>query len=148
MNDFQNFEWQPISSLPKIVAAMDGMLEETQEFQVTLSEARGKSHVLDDGTLDRVDRQYRERQEDLDLFAEQLRRWQTLDLTEGQRTSIEALTQEVKAAQTAVDGVLALSAELREGTIDRVMELSDMEMGLMTMLEMTPAQFKALKKRS
>ncbi len=36
MNDFQNFRWQPISSLPQLVAAMDGMLEETQEFHSTL----------------------------------------------------------------------------------------------------------------
>ncbi|CAM3474117.1 hypothetical protein DESA109040_14080 [Deinococcus saxicola] len=148
MNDFQNFEWQPISSLAKVVTAMDGMLEETQEFQATLSEARGKPHVLDDDTLDRVDKQYRDRQEDLDLFTEQLRRWQVLDLTEGQRTSIQALTREVEAAQVAVDGVLALSIDLCEGTIDRVMELSDAEIGLMTMLGMSPAQFRALKRHS
>lgn len=148
MNDFQNFKWQPISSLTKIVTAMDGMLEETQEFHSTLSEARGKAHVLDDETLDRVDGQYHDRQEHLDLFAEQLRRWQALELGGEQRTSVEGLLRDVEAAKTAVEEVLALSSELRERTIDRVMELSDMETGLMTMLGMTPAQFKALKKRS
>lgn len=147
MTDFQNVQWQPISALPQIAAVMDGLLEEIQEFHATLGEARGKPHVMDDDTLDQVDRQYQERVEFLELFAEQLRRWQALDLTAGQRTEIEVLAGEVKAAHTAADGVLALSAELREGTIDRVMELSDMEIGLMTILGMTPAQFKALKKR-
>lgn len=68
-------------------------------------------------------------------------------MTGGQRTEIEALVGEVQAARIAADGVLALSAELREGSINRVMELSDMEIGLMTILGMSPAQFKALKKR-
>ncbi|CAM3477572.1 hypothetical protein DESA109040_14135 [Deinococcus saxicola] len=103
--------------------------------------------MLDDETLDRVDGQYRDRQEHLDLFAEQLRRWQALELSSEQPTSIEGLMRDVEAAQVAVDGVLSLSAELREGTIERVMELSDMEIGLMKMLGMTPVQFKALKKR-
>lgn len=70
----QDVEWQPISALPQIAAVMDELLEEIREFHATLGEAPGKPHVMDDDTLDQVDRQYQEHTEYLGLFAEQLRR--------------------------------------------------------------------------
>jgi hypothetical protein len=60
---------------------------------------------------------------------------------------VDGLAQEVEAARPVVEQVVALAAELRGQTIDRATELSDAEIGLMTLLRLTPAEFKTLKRQ-
>jgi hypothetical protein len=60
---------------------------------------------------------------------------------------VDGLAQEVEAARPLVGQVLALAAELRGQTLDRMTELSDAEIGLMTLLGLTPAEFKKLKQQ-
>jgi hypothetical protein len=145
MTDFQGVQWQPISQLPLFIQMVDGLLAEVQAFHDTLAEARGKPHALDDAILNRVEQQYQERSHFLGLYGEQFRRWRAAGLSNEQRRIVDRLAKEVAAARPVVIQVLALAAELREQTIDRVTELSDAEVGLMTLLGLTPAEFKKLK---
>ncbi len=46
--------WQPITQLPLIASAIDGMLEAAEEQVILLQQARPKAHVLDDHTVGRV----------------------------------------------------------------------------------------------
>jgi hypothetical protein len=142
MPDFAGVQWQAISQLPVFETLIGGMLEETLEFHDTLAEAVGRPQALDDATLDRVDKQYRERAEYLDLYDEQFRRWRAAGLTSEQVQLVDGSSAEVGQTRPVVMQVLALVDQLREDTIDRVTELSDLELGLMTMLGLNPAEFK------
>src|SRR5271166_1500700 len=94
----------------------------------TLNEARDRPHVLDDATIDRVERVHSEQLEYIDIYDQQISRWRTekpsadrkLDQMEEQNQQLRAVTMEV----------LALAGELRKGSIDRIMGMSDLEHGL------------------
>lgn len=46
--------WQPISALPLIAQAIEGMLASTQENHLTLQAARHRPYSLDDYTVQRT----------------------------------------------------------------------------------------------
>jgi hypothetical protein len=47
-------QWHPISALPMIAQALDGMVESAEEVLQSLEQARPRPHVLDDYTIGRV----------------------------------------------------------------------------------------------
>ena len=98
--------------------------------------------MLDDATLDRSEAMCRERQEFFDLYAEQFRRWRAAGITPSQERTLRGLAREVQASRPLVQQTVELVATLRTGTIDRIQELSDLEVGLMTLLGLTPEEMK------
>jgi ribosomal protein L16 Arg81 hydroxylase len=122
--------WQPISALPKIAYITDEMLNETQEQYETLLEAREKPHVLDDYTVDRVHSAFTTQLEDVSLFDEQLSRWKKGKLDSDQRQEVERLTKQTEELRKACQQILSLAAELKKGTINRILEKSDAELAL------------------
>ena len=147
MSDFTGVHWQPISQLPVFERLIGGMLAETLAFHDTLEAAVGRPQALDDATLDRVQQQYRERADYLDLYEEQFRRWRAAGLTPEQAQLVDGFSGEVRRTRPVVAQVLALVDQLREDTIDRITELSDLELGLMTVMGLTPVEFKKLKQQ-
>jgi hypothetical protein len=95
-----------------------------------LSQAREKPHVLDDFTVNRVRQVFGKQQEDFHLFEEQLSRWQSETLTDGQRAEVIRLHGQMQRLRENNANVLKLAEELSKGTIDKIMETSDEERGL------------------
>ena len=122
--------WQPISALPMVAFIIDGMLHDTQEQYKTLLEARNKPHVLDDGTVDRVHSVFTTQLEYVALYDEQLSRWKNGRLSSDQRQEVERLTRQTEQLRKLCGQILSLAAELKAGTIDRIMEKSDIELAL------------------
>ena len=85
----QRPHWQPITRLPLIATAIDGMLETTQEQLETLERVRPKPYVLDDHTVARLIRSFTTQLNDLGLYQEQLARWKRTELSAGQRQEVE-----------------------------------------------------------
>ena len=52
--------WQPLAALPMIAQVIDGMLASTQENHLTLQAARHRPYSLDDYTVQRTQKVYRE----------------------------------------------------------------------------------------
>ena len=126
--------WQAISALPMIAQAIDGYIPASDDLFASLSEARSKPHVMDDATLDRVDAVYGEQRDDMWLYDEQLRRWSEGNLSADQTREIARLQAVLGEVKARIADILSISAELRAGTIDRIMEKSDLELGLEAML--------------
>lgn len=122
--------FHPISALPRVSAVLDGLLEETEAQYATLTEARDKPHVLDDPTVDRVTRVYTDARELGEVFDEQLTRWEKGSLTEVQRAEVQRLICVRKKLRKLYSDILELAADLRKGTINRILEMSDEEVGL------------------
>jgi hypothetical protein len=131
-------EWQPISLLPLIASLIDGGVEEAAAQQQVLTRARERPHLLDDATLDRVDEVYGEEQQWLAFCEEQLRRWQQDRPSPSEEREIGRLVAEIERLRPLVAEILAVSAEIRTGTIDRIMEMSDAELGLKALLGQLP----------
>ena len=130
MTDFSKIHWQPIEGLALLTEMVDGLLEETQRFHATLSQARERPQVLDSAILDRAEQQYKERAYWLDVYAEQFRRWQALPLTPPQRQEVDRLSREVEATRPVLREVLALVEELRFESAHRRRERSAAERAL------------------
>jgi hypothetical protein len=134
MAGFDQVKWQPISQLPRIGSMIDGALDDTRDHLQTLTEARGRPHVLDDATIDRVESVHQEQLAFVDIYAEQLRRWRAERPSAAQQRELDRLEAQNSCLRQATRDVLDLAAELRRGTIDRIMEHSDLELGLRALL--------------
>jgi hypothetical protein len=84
MPDADPVNWQPISQIPLIASMIDGALDDTRDHVVTLNNARDRPHVLDDATIDRVDRVHSEQLEYVDIYDQQISRWRTEKPSAGQ----------------------------------------------------------------
>jgi len=122
--------WQPISQLPLIAWAIDGMAESAEEQLANLHEAEDQPHVLDLPTVDRVIKVYTEQQGDLWLYREQLARWGKLALTDAQRAEVTRLDERLATLGARIETLLALAAQLRPHTIESILAKSDLELGL------------------
>ena len=130
--------WQPISQLPLVASMLDGALSDTADHIQTLTKARARPHVLDDATIDRVQRVHGEQLEFVDTYAEQVRRWRAEGPSATQRRELDRLEEQNRRLRQVTTEVLALAAELRKGTIDRIMVMSDLELGLQALLGTLP----------
>jgi len=122
--------WQPISAMPLIASMIDEGLEDTREHIKTLTEASARPHVMDDATVDRIDRVHAEQMEFVDIYAEQIGRWRNERPSVDQARALDRMEKQNQLLREATTAVLTLSRELRTGTIERVMEKSDLELGL------------------
>ena len=119
-----------IDMLPVIRDLIEGMQSQTDEMFHSLSEARAKPWALDDETWDRTDRLFLEQLEYLAINAEQLRRWTQLKLAAGHRREVERLQKLIPPCRARCQDILDLSQELRQGTINRILEADDLTLGL------------------
>jgi hypothetical protein len=84
-------QWQPLSLLPVVAMMIDEVLQNSEEQHETFSEVKDKPHVLDDATISRAIRLYKAQLEDVQLYREQLTRWQMQPLTGDQRREVDRL---------------------------------------------------------
>jgi hypothetical protein len=124
-------QWHSITKLPLIAHHIDGMLAADTEQYQTLQKARSQPHILDDHTVNRVIQVFTDQQKDFWVFDEQLKRWKAEpQLTEPQRREIERTIGQMKRLRELNTSILALTDELKEGTIEKIMAKGDLELGL------------------
>ncbi len=127
--------WQPVSEMPLIASMIDGALEDTREHLETLAQARTQPHRLDDATLGRTERVHAERLEFVGIYAQQISRWRAERLSAGQARELDRMEAQNGRLRTVTADVLALGRKLRRGTIERVLGMNDVELGLQALLE-------------
>jgi hypothetical protein len=134
MTDATGPNWQPINMLPKIAGIIDGELADAEEHHATLLQVRDKPHVLDDATLERSIKLHTEQLEFLWVFREQLDRWRQAGPAPRECQEIDRLSEQLERLNTVLTNILALADELKEGTIDKVLAKSDLELRIEAML--------------
>lgn len=122
--------WQPISALPTIAYAIDGMYAGVEQQYPTLLEAKQRPYVLDNATVNRVVNVYTQQQQDLWLFEEQLKRWQAQPLTPSQQQEVTRLEGQLEKLRQHLAAILSVAEELKQGTIETVLEKDDLELGI------------------
>src|ERR671938_1862877 len=109
--------WRPISWLPTMSLAIRGGLAAAQEFHGTLEEGWERPYRMDEATLARARRVFSEQAEDVELYAEQLRRWQAGSLSLAQRQEVDRLAGQVEEWRREGGAILELVDELKDNTI-------------------------------
>src|SRR6266550_3264308 len=136
MNEQMIPQWQPIGKLSLVRRQIDGMLETANQQRAWLQQAQAKTHVLDDSTLRWVIDVFTIQKKDLWLFDEQLYQWRAEKLTMSQRAEIELLTRQMRYLHEAVNAILMLADELKEDTIEKVLEKGDAKRGLEMLVQL------------
>lgn len=126
--------WQPISQLPLLASMVDGVLANSEEQHETFAHVRAKPHVLDDEIVNRAINLYQAQLDDLWFYEEQFARWLKAPLTASQRQEAGALwarlASQLPRIRELSEAILALLDEIKRGTINRILEKSDLELGL------------------
>jgi hypothetical protein len=130
MSNQKQPNWQPISALPLLTYAVEGMLSSAQEQYPLLQQAQTRPQILDQATVERVIKSYTEQKDDLWLYEEQLRRWKMEQLTTTQKQEISYLENQVEQLGELLPQILTLAEELKKGTIETILAKSDLELGL------------------
>lgn len=133
MNEPAEESFRTIEFLPKFekVAASD--VRSLNEQRTLLERAQATPHLLDDDTLDQVSAGVRRLQSRFDHQASQILRWREQKIDAGLGERLGLLSKTNQAARSLALELLARVASLREGTIDRIMEMSDFELGVAAM---------------
>ena len=122
--------WQPLSMLPMLADMVSGMLDEVETQLHSLRAAQQKPHVLDDYTVGRVLKVYREQQDFIWVYEAQLERWQTETLTTAQRQQAEQMATQLAQLKPGLSEILAIADDLKGKTIEAVLGKSDEELAL------------------
>jgi hypothetical protein len=122
--------WRQLGMMPIIANLIDTAVTDTAEQVARLTEGTGKPHVFDDALVDRIERLYSEQLAFIEIWRAQLQRWRTENPTATQRREIDRLETQISKLRALSAEAPRLAAEIRQGTIDRVMEKSDLELGL------------------
>ena len=122
--------WQPISQLPLLASMVDGVLVNTEEQYQTFSGVKDRPHVLDDDIANRAIKLYQAQIDDVWFYEEQFSRWQAQSLTANQRQEVNRLKAQLPRIKELSQAILELMDEMKDGTINRILEKSDLELGL------------------
>jgi hypothetical protein len=126
--------WQPVSALPMIASLIDGMVADTSAHWETLQPARAKPHVLDSALVERIERVYSEQLDTTELFKEQMSRWRQGPLSPEQSNEVARLEGQVETLRANLTNILDLADEVKDHTIDKILEKDDFEIGLDVLL--------------
>ncbi len=118
-----------ISFLPTYTELIMGELAQTEEQYASFAAAKHKPHVLDDAIVDRAVKLYEDQLSFIPLHEQQLNWWLSENITDAQRYQVEDLLAKLPSLREKTEELLALLAELKQGTIDRILEMSDEELG-------------------
>ena len=86
--------------------------------------------MLDDATIDRVERVHTEQLEYVDIYDPADQPLANRKAVGGSNTQTGPMEKQNQQLRAVTMEVLALAGELRKGTIDRILEMSDLELGL------------------
>ena len=126
--------WQPISQMPLIASMIDGALTDIHEHLATLIQAKTRSHVLDDATMDCSIRVHTEQMECVDIYTKQTRLLRTQRPSAPQMRELDRISLQNQQLRMVTAEVLILDEELRKGTIERVLGMSDFELGIQALI--------------
>lgn len=123
-------QWQPISKLPFLTEHAEQGVTLAREHLALLGEARG-AYKLSNADVAGVIKSWTQTRTDLiELYTEQGRRWQALQLGATRRKDVERYVALVAEELTLVEQTLALAEELKAWTIEAMLAKSDEQLGL------------------
>jgi hypothetical protein len=130
--------FRSIAELNLIAALIEGHAQDARGMVQSMRNAQ-RPAALDDVLVERVERQYKETAEFVLIYDQQLARWSADSLDGAQTRTVERLKAIVRQLDKDVAEVLSLAAAAKKITIDAINRMSDIELGLATLLGEFPA---------
>lgn len=135
MTDPNIIQWQPISMLSTVACLIDRNIDNATEHVANLRYFHQRPYgTLDKHTVTRFIRLLTADFEYLDIFTEQLRRWQTPALAPSLRHEITRLEQQLPRLRALLTEAMTLARDMEDRTIEKVMAKSHLQLGLESLL--------------
>lgn len=123
-------DFKPLSFLSIVSAISESQLADLRPLLADLQAARDKPHVFDDETIDRVIRVHTESLQWLPYTLRQLDRWEKQRPSAAQQQTIQRIRAEVGETEPMLLEILSLAREIGTGTINKILNTDDFELGL------------------
>jgi hypothetical protein len=81
-----------------------------------------------------VEQVHAEQMDYVEIYTQQISRWRNEHLSAAQASELDRMDKQNQRLRALTADILALASELRNGTIERVLEMSDLELGLQYLL--------------
>lgn len=121
---------QPVSKLPTFIQFTRDWKREVQEHAATVEEGLARPGVLFDAHVAQIKRDCVERQEDLDMFQGQAKRWTALpSLSASRRRGVKELTDDLAEIRRLNEQIRNNAALLERATLEQQMDVPDVEWG-------------------
>ncbi|MBU3158075.1 hypothetical protein [Clostridium estertheticum] len=127
----QQQNWHLIRMLPMMSTMISGQLEEAKDQYKNLLKAQSKPYVLNDEIVDKVIKVFSEQLDFICLYENQISKWHDEEtLTTTLETNLSKSQVQLQDLSKVITNILALAAELKNRTIEKVMGKSDLELGM------------------
>lgn len=122
---------QPISRLPVFLQFTRDWKREVQEHAATVQEGVSRPGALFDAHVAQIKSDCGQRQDDLDMFQGQAKRWQALpNLPAARRNGLKELTGDLAEIQRLNEQIRDTAALLERTTLEQQMAAPDVEWGI------------------
>jgi hypothetical protein len=123
--------WHPISMLPMLSTIISGQLQEAKNQYENLLQVEDKPYVLNDEIVERIIKVHKEQLDFICLYENQICKWQDEEaLTTKIEADLASSQMQLQELIKALISILALADTLKDGTIEKVMAKSDLDLGL------------------
>ena len=127
-------QWQPISRLPLLTQHLADGVKYAEDSLALFAQARG-SYRLSNADVAGIVKTFTQSKADLvELYVEQGRRWQALELGATRRKDVQRFVDLVAEELRLVEQILALAEQLKTWTIEAMLAKSDEQLGLEALL--------------
>ncbi|MBU3102250.1 hypothetical protein KPL44_23715 [Clostridium sp. DSM 17811] len=127
----QQQNWHPISMLPMMSTMISGQLEEAKDQYKNLLKAQSKPYVLNDEIVEKVIKVFSEQLDFICLYENQISKWHNEEtLTANIESALAKSQVQLQELSKVITNILSLAAKLKNGTIEKVMGKSDLELGM------------------
>jgi len=131
-------QWHEIIRLPLIAQLIDGNAQDVKRQHDLLVKGQDRPYLFDEETIDRVIMAHLETLDFVEIYIEQLSRWQKEKLTKKQQTEIARLQEQSEYLKRITTAVLSLADSIADATIDQIIGMDEAELGLKVLLGEIP----------
>lgn len=119
--------WRDTSDITFIACMIDDGIEDTQDQYNLFSKSEDKPHILNNETVNRALKLAEEDSVFIEIYEEQLNRWQNENLTTVQEKKINRISEELEKYRNLHQKYLDLLKKLSSETIEKKLDIEPEE---------------------
>lgn len=117
--------------LPILATMISRQLEEAKNQYENLLQAEHKPYVLNDAIIDKTIKVFKEQLDFICLYENQISKWHDEEtLTPKIESDLSISQAQLEDLNNILTNILSLANKLKNGTIEKVMAKSDLELGM------------------
>jgi len=135
MREQEQPQWRHISDIAVFTELLQALLESAIEQLETRKECEHRPHVLDEKSVSRYIALHTKQRDSHWLYVERSARWKRGKLNRSQSIKVDRLIAQSLTLKERNEEILALAEKIAPHTIERVMAVDNIELGLKALIK-------------